>query len=725
MLPLHASILFNGPVELVRALIGAYPRACALRDDQGALPLHVAFRAGSPEGVVLALLGCHPEAIEGADGGGRLPSDLSPRDAVAYGDAIGEAFLRGPSHYYWSARVAAADRARGEAKTQARIRGIEERAAASAERYKALLESTGRHCAEEVRSLSDENDALKRRIAHFESKYDGADEKERVLVEHTNSLAERLRLTTMSEERLATEVARLEARLRDGDEALGQTRETATEENQAFEELVSHLSTKIDQAESEARTLKRDLENKARETNEIKAQFERERQISEKQLGVMKECLAELIAGSKEDRRMFDEESKELRRQLASFQSEVQMASLEEKRMFAADSQELRRQLAAIQSEMERNAKAAASNNNVTSPAHAVLPKALNSRLEHLQNQLENNAASFMNRVNILEAKDDEKLRIAVERQSSTAKKIEDRLDGLQREMEHAKIGGKFLLPRDDDESANRDNRAEPNVERGGAARKDGPSKESAQIEPGGMHGGGGHARAELNTERVGALLHKNSPARESVAVGPTKMHGGGGHLLQAEPKMERNSAHKHNSPGVSAAVEPKKAHCGRVEAHAEPNAELGSAHNKHNSPGARAAIEPKKTPSRGVHARHNQEREAMAMAMEADALIDTYVSTKSSASNAGAESTTKSVPRRATREHETRDDYEAMDTSYSLRGNEDGALGTLTVEQAMMLESLDLSGDRDQIAEMLGRVPGLTKNQVNLLVDVASSLAA
>jgi hypothetical protein len=42
-----------------------------------------------------------------------------------------------------------------------------------------------------------------------------------------------------------------------------------------------------------------------------------------------------------------------------------------------------------------------------------------------------------------------------------------------------------------------------------------------------------------------------------------------------------------------------------------------------------------------------------------------------------------------------------------------------------MMLESLDLSGDRDQIAEMLGRVPGLTKNQVNLLVDVASSLAA
>ena len=110
---------------------------------------------------------------------------------------------------------------------------------------------------------------------------------------------------------------------------------------------------------------------------------------------------------------------------------------------------------------------------------------------------------------------------------------------------------------------------------------------------------------------------------------------------------------------------------------------------------------------------------------METDALIDTYVSTKSSSSNASTEFTAKSVPPRSSLEYETRDDYEAIDTSYSLQGNIDGALGTLTAEQTSVLESLDLSGDRDQIAEMLGRVPGLTKNQVNLLVDVASSLAA
>ena len=42
-----------------------------------------------------------------------------------------------------------------------------------------------------------------------------------------------------------------------------------------------------------------------------------------------------------------------------------------------------------------------------------------------------------------------------------------------------------------------------------------------------------------------------------------------------------------------------------------------------------------------------------------------------------------------------------------------------------MALEQLDLSGSREEIAAMLARVPGLTKNQVKLLVDVALSFTA
>ncbi len=79
MLPLHVSLLFGGPIELVRALVKAYPAACRMQDDQGMLPLHVAFRFSASEEIVVLLLDAYPEAIEQVDNKGRLPSMLSPK----------------------------------------------------------------------------------------------------------------------------------------------------------------------------------------------------------------------------------------------------------------------------------------------------------------------------------------------------------------------------------------------------------------------------------------------------------------------------------------------------------------------------------------------------------------------------------------------------------------------------------------------------------------------
>lgn len=625
MLPLHAALLFNGPIDVVRALVKAYPRACSAHDDQGMLPLHIAFRAGASEEIVLTLLSCFPEAIERVDYCGRLPSNLAPKDIVSYGDTIGEAFVRGPSYYYWAVKVATADRIRSEMAIQARIRDIEESARASDERYKELLESTEKHCIEEVGALSMENVELKDRIAWYESTYDGAEEKNKVLVEHTNSLAERLRLASQSEKHLAMKVARLEAKLRGEEDALGQEKDTSFGERQAFEDTVAHLSKSLENAEHKAETLTKALEYKVQETNEMKAQFEKDRQTFEKQLDRMKEFMTELIASSREEKQIFDQESKELRRQLATFQSEIQMASLEEKRKFAKDSQELRLQLQAIQSEMKRNADASQKN--------AVLPRSLDERLERLQYQLEDNAASFMNRVSILEGKDDEKLKVALKQQSSTARKIEDRLDRLQKEVESARFLGGL---QQGDETAN-------------------------------------------------SGVHKNKSSKETSATEPKKMHSTG------------------------------------VDAPAKPNTRRSGAH-EYNSSKERVATEPTTKHSRGINLRHNQEPDGIVV--KEDGLVDTYVSTKSVVNLEYNKSNANSTRE----EDEMRDEYDAidtMDTSYSLQSNVDGALGELTEEQTLVLESLNLSGNRDQIAKMLGRVPGLTKNQVNLLVDVATSLAA
>jgi len=349
MLPLHASLLFNGTIEVVQALINANPKACAAADDQGMLPLHVAFRAGAPEDIVLALLSTHPEAIERVDNLGRLPSMLAPKECGTYRDNIIDAFVRGPSYYYWSVRVATADRVRGEIAMHARIKAIEERARTSADRYKELLERTGKHCSEEAESLLIENSRLKEQIAFFESKYECTEEKERVLVKHTNSLAERLRLTSLSEEHLATEVEKLETRLQDKDMSIQKIREVSMEEKQAYEDMVAHLSTNLVKAERKVRRLTEALDVMVKEANKkqeeeeskiFKNEHEKERKNSnfEGELDTRRESEVEVVTNSIEDKQNLFNETDELCRQLSVFQSVIQQSSFEEKRK--ADCQE-------------------------------------------------------------------------------------------------------------------------------------------------------------------------------------------------------------------------------------------------------------------------------------------------------------------------------------------------------------------------------------------------
>ena len=344
MLPLHASLLFNGPIQVVQALINANPKACAAADDQGMLPLHVAFRAGAPEDIVLALLSTHPEAIEHVDNLGRLPSMLAPKECVTYRDNIIDAFVRGPSYYYWSVRVATADRVQGEIAMHARIKAIEERARTNADHYKELLERTGKHCSEEVESLLIENSRLKEQIAFFESKYECTEEKERVLVKHTNSLAERLRLTSLSEEHLATEVEKLETRLQDKDMSIRKIREVSMEEKQAYEDMVAHLSTNLVKAERKVRRLTEALDVKVKEANKMQEEeeskiFKNDCQSNfEGELDTRRESEVEVVTNSIEDKQILFKEADELCRQLSVSQSVIQQSSFEEKRK--ADCQE-------------------------------------------------------------------------------------------------------------------------------------------------------------------------------------------------------------------------------------------------------------------------------------------------------------------------------------------------------------------------------------------------
>ena len=405
MLPLHASLLFGGPIELVRALVKAYPAACRMQDDQGMLPLHVAFRFSASEEIVVLLLDAYPEAIEQVDHKGRLPSMLSPKDSLSYTNIIGEAFIRGPAYYYWAARVSTAQQNQSEMAMSVKIKEIEDNARTSNEISKEMLEQTEKQLTDEIEALSIENVELKERLNWYETKYDGADEKEKVLVDHANSLAERLRLTSLSEEHLANKVEKLEGRLRKTEVEFEEKRRSSVGEVQALESQCNHLQQTLTTTEGEAKSLSKKLEKKIAELNEVKLQLEKERQLFEKQLYTSKECLQELVASSKEDKRMFEEETKAMREQMAALQSEVKC--LDEKRVIEEDSHAVRKQLLAIQSEVRSDAR------QKSPPSHAnvVLPKSLEDRLDKLQRELANNATAFLSRLNGMDVDDEKRQR--------------------------------------------------------------------------------------------------------------------------------------------------------------------------------------------------------------------------------------------------------------------------------------------------------------------------
>ena len=71
LLPLHAALIFRGPLGIVEALLRAYPGAARCRDDQGMTPAHLAFRNDAADEILDAVLAAYPPAVAVQDRKGR------------------------------------------------------------------------------------------------------------------------------------------------------------------------------------------------------------------------------------------------------------------------------------------------------------------------------------------------------------------------------------------------------------------------------------------------------------------------------------------------------------------------------------------------------------------------------------------------------------------------------------------------------------------------------
>ena len=245
---------------------------------------------------------------------GRLPSMLAPKNSMTYGDLIGEAYLKSHSHYYWAARVATSDRIRIETVMTAKIKELEQsNLAMEVESQKALDTSQLQH-AEQIEAMSVENVQLKEQLDYYQTTYDGAEEREQALVSHTNSLAERLKLTSLSETHLATKLAKLEKELTSKEGELQKMSEVSREERAELEAELQQEKNKVSLLENKAERLRESLEKKVMEAKSMEVKYQDERKLFEKQFEATKECILELMASSKEDKRKYEEQVEELKR---------------------------------------------------------------------------------------------------------------------------------------------------------------------------------------------------------------------------------------------------------------------------------------------------------------------------------------------------------------------------------------------------------------------------
>ena len=77
LLPLHAAIIFKGPVEVVESLLTVFPDAAKLVDDQKSLPIHLAYKRGASASTYRALLDSYHDCLNVKDAKGRTPRDLA------------------------------------------------------------------------------------------------------------------------------------------------------------------------------------------------------------------------------------------------------------------------------------------------------------------------------------------------------------------------------------------------------------------------------------------------------------------------------------------------------------------------------------------------------------------------------------------------------------------------------------------------------------------------
>lgn len=86
-LPIHQAAMWQAPVETVELLLAKYPEGATIRNQYGSLPLHMAASNQASQDVVRLLISAYPDALHLQNDDGMTPLDLALADESA-SDAV-------------------------------------------------------------------------------------------------------------------------------------------------------------------------------------------------------------------------------------------------------------------------------------------------------------------------------------------------------------------------------------------------------------------------------------------------------------------------------------------------------------------------------------------------------------------------------------------------------------------------------------------------------------
>jgi ankyrin repeat protein len=95
-LPLHIAVGYKAPVEVVQALVGAYPAGAVETNKDGHLPLHYALVKRAADQSVTAVLCAHLSGAAAKDKSGNLPLHLAAK-YEASAETVGALLAAHPS----------------------------------------------------------------------------------------------------------------------------------------------------------------------------------------------------------------------------------------------------------------------------------------------------------------------------------------------------------------------------------------------------------------------------------------------------------------------------------------------------------------------------------------------------------------------------------------------------------------------------------------------------